>query len=353
MSLVFRLPVCVSDFRLSLSPSPAGLGLQISRSIIELHRGKIGFNTSEGRGGGSKSGSEFFFVLPLPVVFIREEERGLLGVDEEGAFGHTPVEGSSGGGAPTHQYPSVYQAASARGRQLSPIEASLPSPGGSSGGDQTGVLHQQHQPQQLHPPSSLHRRPSNSELPSVNFHADEFDVALAVYSDMHSRTRDDEPEQVAEGRARLMRSVPVTPTIDEEGGADTTPVSPAYHVYPMMGASPVNVVTSAIPTSSSSSPPGGVVGASASSRPPRRPKASPPAEGPRPRILVVEDSAPNRKLLMSLLRILKCDVFGADNGQVACDLFADVLERPNECKSPFDLVLMDGSMPGMVPSIRP
>ena len=33
-------------------------------------------------------------------------------------------------------------------------------------------------------------------------------------------------------------------------------------------------------------------------------------------------SAPNRKLLMSLLSLLNCDVVGAENGRIAVDLFA-------------------------------
>jgi signal transduction histidine kinase/CheY-like chemotaxis protein len=42
----------------------------------------------------------------------------------------------------------------------------------------------------------------------------------------------------------------------------------------------------------------------------------------RPRILVVEDSAPNRKLLVMLLRALKCDVVGVENGLLAVQEFA-------------------------------
>jgi len=56
--------------------------------------------------------------------------------------------------------------------------------------------------------------------------------------------------------------------------------------------------------------------------------------------VVSSDSAPNRKLLMSLLRILGCDVFPAENGAVAVELFADVIERPNSAVCPFDIVLM-------------
>lgn len=62
-------------------------------------------------------------------------------------------------------------------------------------------------------------------------------------------------------------------------------------------------------------------------------------------VLPVQDSAPNRKLLMSLLSLLQCSVLGAENGRVAVDFFADAIE--NGQAEPFDLVLMDGSMPVM------
>ena len=41
----------------------------------------------------------------------------------------------------------------------------------------------------------------------------------------------------------------------------------------------------------------------------------------------MSQSAPNRKLLMSLLSLLNCDVVGAENGRIAVDLFAGQWER--------------------------
>jgi CheY-like chemotaxis protein len=52
---------------------------------------------------------------------------------------------------------------------------------------------------------------------------------------------------------------------------------------------------------------------------PPTPKSSPFF---RPRILVVEDSFPNRKLLVMLLSALKCDVMGVENGLLAVQQFA-------------------------------
>jgi signal transduction histidine kinase/CheY-like chemotaxis protein len=100
---------------------------------------------------------------------------------------------------------------------------------------------------------------------------------------------------------------------------------------------------------------------------------------PGTRVLVVEDSHPNRKLLMSLLVLLKCKPSGVENGKECIDLFAD--EAPNDVTAtsqhdtalapeetgllsssvaassapssprhsavPFDVVLIDGTMPVM------
>jgi len=78
-------------------------------------------------------------------------------------------------------------------------------------------------------------------------------------------------------------------------------------------------------------------------------------------VLVVEDSAPNRKLLCALLRRLGCDATSVENGQECVDLLlpyvsidarrsiqgtaeAGVASRPPQ-PDLFDLILMDNSMP--------
>jgi hypothetical protein len=61
---------------------------------------------------------------------------------------------------------------------------------------------------------------------------------------------------------------------------------------------------------------------------------------------VVEDSAPNRKLLCRLLQRLHCEVASVENGQECVDLFQELhapdnssfAAPPAECK--FDLILM-------------
>jgi len=97
---------------------------------------------------------------------------------------------------------------------------------------------------------------------------------------------------------------------------------------------------------------------------------------PGTRVLVVEDSQPNRKLLMSLLVLLKCKVHGVENGLECVNLFPESLAAARPSASahaaaaqsaadetagllssaavslsvsalPFDVVLMDGTMPVM------
>ena len=67
------------------------------------------------------------------------------------------------------------------------------------------------------------------------------------------------------------------------------------------------------------------------------------------RVLVAEDSLPNLKLLLVLLRKMRTEAVGVENGQLAVDRFRDWHERRKRgelnAPLPFDLVLMDGNMP--------
>jgi CheY-like chemotaxis protein len=75
-----------------------------------------------------------------------------------------------------------------------------------------------------------------------------------------------------------------------------------------------------------------------------------------PRVLVVEDSVPNRKLLCALLTRLHCKVMSAENGQVCVDMVLPHIAHPSLVPPSqpylplpppdlFDIVLMDNSMP--------
>lgn len=66
------------------------------------------------------------------------------------------------------------------------------------------------------------------------------------------------------------------------------------------------------------------------------------------RILVVEDSPPNRKLLIMMLKSLGYTAVGVENGQEAVDIFTQ--RSANTIQSdtinwPYDMILMDGYMP--------
>jgi len=70
--------------------------------------------------------------------------------------------------------------------------------------------------------------------------------------------------------------------------------------------------------------------------------ASCPPASPRVRVLVVEDSAPNRKLLCALLTRLRCTVTAVENGQLCVDLMRPHFNTPPDAAAPlpFDIVLM-------------
>lgn len=79
-------------------------------------------------------------------------------------------------------------------------------------------------------------------------------------------------------------------------------------------------------------------------------ESSPSADesGDRPRMLVVEDSAPTRKMLVNLLRQLGIDSREASNGLEALRACAAVTSEPGgSAATPFDAILMDKEMPVM------
>ena len=70
--------------------------------------------------------------------------------------------------------------------------------------------------------------------------------------------------------------------------------------------------------------------------------------GDRPRVLVVEDSAPTRKMLVNLVRQLGIDAWEASNGLEALRACAEVTSTPGgSAATPFDAILMDKEMPVM------
>lgn len=210
-----------------------------------------------------------------------------------------------------------------------------------------------------------------TEPVSVQFHADEFDVALAVYADIkvNEKLNDDTDDDDADdddvkheqhqmrvdGRTTEL-AVAVSAVSESSVLAPVTVPSGTMQLQiPTSGFTPggssFDTSTTLATTTITVGAAGAAAAAAAATSSASSSNSSSNSNGTgspivvsKPRVLVVEDSAPNRKLLMSLLRIVGCEVFPAENGAIAVELFADVLERPNTALCPFDIVLMDGSM---------
>lgn len=135
------------------------------------------------------------------------------------------------------------------------------------------------------------------------------------------------------------------------GSSQTMDTAAAQRSQPMLVAAPAASITVSTPS------PTAQPAVSAASVPVLA--APVPAPPPAMRVLVAEDSVPNLKLLLVLLRKCKVEAVGVENGQLAVDAFnaygvamkaskakptspTDVDSLPSP---PFDLILMDGNMP--------
>jgi len=74
---------------------------------------------------------------------------------------------------------------------------------------------------------------------------------------------------------------------------------------------------------------------------PTAPTAAESSDAPKPRILLVDDAADNRRLLSAILRKTGADVETAENGALGCD----AVQNADRGGTPFDLVIMDIMMP--------
>lgn len=98
-----------------------------------------------------------------------------------------------------------------------------------------------------------------------------------------------------------------SPALAASSAASSAAAAAAATASPSASASPSSVASPLPPSSASAAAASAWAAAAA---------------GPaRPKVLVVEDSVPNRKLLMMLLRALKCDPSGAENGLLAVQEF--------------------------------
>jgi len=271
-----------------------GLGLQISRSIIELHRGKIGFLTQEGKG------SEFYFVLPLPVMSVSIEEKLNgeyadidMGDDvpggDGGRSGRLTVPEREVGGTTTAAEPATKQHVGYQPQLLSipgcavgggcGAISSLHAVGGGGSGGGGGdrycggrVSH--------HTRSAV----SDTELVSVQFHADDFDVALAVYADIKENEKDDDdehddaanPDNEEQDRASPQRED--TKLVNYKAPEDSIPPA-AASLRPRWRNLPLPAINQASV---------GAAGGSASIHDLRSNKAAAASSAAKPRVLVVE-----------------------------------------------------------------
>ena len=67
------------------------------------------------------------------------------------------------------------------------------------------------------------------------------------------------------------------------------------------------------------------------------------------RVLVAEDSLPNRRLLIKLLQSMQCEAVGVEDGHQCCDRILSVHDSDGAAAAapPFDCIIMDGCMPVM------
>ena len=182
------------------------------------------------------------------------------------------------------------------------------------------------------------------------------------------------------GHASARESTSFARSTDGSRGFDAI-VSPQHQHHPQLSppssapaSAPVPLTVSAavepalaVPSSSTPAPAqsasaspagvGSVVSVSAS--PPSRPTGAVPASAPLlSRILVVEDSLPNLKLLCMMVRSLRYEVEGVEHGGLCVQRFEEALAAAGEagCAGPtpdgsrshgwpFDALLLDGSMP--------
>lgn len=292
-----------------------GLGLQISKSIVELHGGRIGFTTQPGLG------TDFFFSLALPLLLSGEANdpnnsrtSALLDVieDEDDATLHHHA---------------------ARERDAENEAAARAA---------------------SNPPLLQDSDDGDSDVVSVHFVDDDADpepaAAASAAAGIGSALASSASPAPSPNSIPPAGSPPLAPPsavvsstpagefpVPPSASAGSTPAASASAaVAPLSPINPAPAATAATPAAASTA----AASSSASSSSSSARVVSPVTVPPKPRVLVVEDSAPNRKLLCNLLKILQCDVVGAEHGQAAVDLFADCIADPTTHPVPFDIILM-------------
>lgn len=260
-----------------------GLGLSVSKSIMELHAGEVGFRPEP------LGGSVFFFTLPMAVHVMPEEE----------SRGSRPAaQSTEKGSSSTHLPGSPSEGAREHIAELVP----------------GGVSH-----------------PALGELE---------EHIVTVQSDAQL------PGLVADAPSLLSSRPAPSPTA---APIREWPLSVASAAQPTTAGTvaPTDVSNLFVPArqSFSESPQAVAVGGTPRASSSTRPSAPPVAPGAR--VLVVEDSAPNRRLLQKLLTRMGCVTSAAENGEECLRYFDNAAaaelspsQQQYQQHQPFDLVLM-------------
>lgn len=267
-----------------------GLGLSVSKSIMELHAGQVGFRPEP------QGGSKFFFTLPMAVHVMPEEEsrgsRPAAHSTEKGSSStHLPVPGSPSEGARVN------------------LAEMVPGPGGASHDHPASLVEPEEQIVAVH--SGAHPSGRSAGAPSQHSSRPTPAPALAP-------------------TASPVREWPLSVSATQPATASTAAITDESNLFvparPPFPDSPLAV--SATPRASPSSRPLG------------------PPVAPGARVLVVEDSAPNRRLLQKLLTRMGCVTSAAENGEECLRYFDNAPaaglppSHPQQQHQPFDLVLM-------------
>lgn len=287
------------------------LGLNISKSLIGLHGGRIGYCTPE-----DGIGSEFWFDIELPIQLRPVKCHSPLAPRRSLTFSAgvipPPTTNTTNNAINNSAMDDTYQSTPHYNHRKI---FSFPAIHNDS--SQNNKLHPQPQHVRSH---SSHNQNTTPTINSIN-----------------------------ESRSVAMNILP--PCILSDSSITHPATDPLHNrklstkaIVAITTKSPRNMATQEFSSDENNSTPS----LPPSPNPPLEqslfsPADTTPSPPSRPRILVAEDSAPNRKLLLMLLKRLEYECVGVENGQLAVDEFIHAAGTENSV--PYDLILMDGTMP--------
>ena len=298
----------------TLAPPTSSSSQSPVRSDLYITLATYGHGGGKGAAAGAASTGSILSPLRLTVsggvssvATLQPSSRALQALQNDQA-GEAEVEPSTASELPAADSSSY--APSLSSSTHSAVSTSTGSSAGS-GSDSGGVLSSSvsssafsNSTSQLASPLSDEAQPERSSVDAVDSVAVRTQLlpVSVASSDLHSASP---------------RSPPSVPTPTSPSALTSTP-SPLVQPNPAAGAAPPAVL-------------------------------SPVATAPLLRVLVAEDSLPNLKLLLMLLRKMKVECVGVENGQLAVNAFKPWREHQLQGDAgfalPFDLLLIDGNMP--------